>query len=84
MGKTIKRVKEVNEQVERFNKQFPEGSKVRWRSVGREGVEYKEYTVAYAALNQGDQAVAWFKEKSGCVCISEHFVDFNMENYDGN
>lgn len=62
--------------VELFNSQFPVGSKVNWRSVGKDGVPFQEYTVELPARVQNDQPVAWFKERSAMVSIESRFVDY--------
>jgi hypothetical protein len=62
--------------VEKFNKQFPVGATVPWRSIGKAGVSHKDYTVRFAARDQNGQPVAWFNERSGMVSIEPQFVNY--------
>lgn len=60
-----------------FNKMFPVGSPVEWRSI--KGGPLRTYTVAAKARNQNGQAVAWFKERLGMVSIDPMFVNYEVE-----
>jgi hypothetical protein len=62
--------------VERFNRQFPPGSRVRWRAFPSNSSPYREYTVLYEAADHNGQAVAWFRERSGMVPVEPAFVDY--------
>lgn len=65
--------------INKFNTMFPVGSKVRWRSVGNDGVPYEVLTVlGAAALLSGHSPVAWFRERVGCCSIEERFVDYAL------
>ncbi len=66
---------QVNELVDKFNKRFPLGSAVEWRSIGREGVPFKTYVVSHIAVNNYGQAVAWLLER-GMVSIEPQFVNY--------
>lgn len=62
--------------IERFNKQFPVGCKFRWRPISKGDSPYQDMTVRYPAYDLHGQAVAFAKEKSGCISIEEGFVDY--------
>jgi hypothetical protein len=66
---------EVNALVEKFNKRFPVGSAVEWRSIGRDGVPFKTHVVSHIAVNNNGQAVAWLLER-GMVSIEPQFVNY--------
>jgi hypothetical protein len=56
--------------VDKFNDQFPVGTKVRyWRGV-REGIGKEGVTNHAATLLSGHTAVAWIDGCSGCVSLS--------------
>ena len=69
-------MKETQKTVDKFNQKFPVGATVRWRSVGKPGVPYREYTVQHAACNHNGTAVAWFAERTGMVSVEPAFVDY--------
>lgn len=60
--------------IAKFNKMFPVGSTVRWRSSV--GSEYQNMTVAHAAYDNHGLAVAFFNEKSGFCSVEPLFVDY--------
>jgi hypothetical protein len=63
--------------VEKFNEMFPPGSTVRWRSIGKENVPFREYTVLYAAADHNGTPVAWFKERTEMCSVEPAFVDYS-------
>ena len=74
---------DVDELVKTFNQKFPVGSTVRWRSLNSDKCPYREYTVMCEATNHFGTPITWFREKTGMVCISAGFVDYdNYENHD--
>lgn len=62
--------------IEMFNKRFPVGSRVRWRSVGNDSAEYQLVIVRSPAYDMHGQPVVFFEERSGCCSIMEQFVDY--------
>lgn len=70
--------------VERFNKRFPIGAKVQWRSIGKDDVPFEEVTVKSAAFDSHGQAVVFFEERSGYCSIDPRFVNYGKGRTDGN
>lgn len=62
--------------IERFNTDFPVGTKLLWRSVGKSGVPHETVTVKHAAYDMHGQPVAFFEERSGCCSILPMFVAY--------
>lgn len=71
-------MKDANYLVNKFNSTFPVGSKVHWRSVGKDGVPYKTVTVKEPAYLMNGQPVTFFEERRGCCSIEEAFVLYNI------
>lgn len=67
--------------VERFNRKFPPGARVRWRSIASDSSPYQEYTVLYEAADHNGRAVAWFRERSGMVSVEPAFVDYENREF---
>lgn len=67
----------MNKIVDKFNKQFPVGSTVRWRPTYRTA-EWQEYEVRHEAYDMHGQAVAFLKGKAGCVSVEPQFLDYEI------
>lgn len=60
--------------VEKFNKRFPVGARVRWRN--HNAGDFREYTVQIEAADLNGTPVCWFMERTGMVRIDEMRVDY--------
>lgn len=68
----------VTKLVNKFNSLFPVGTKVHWRSVGRDGVPYQIVTVQHPAYVSHGQPVVFFEERRGYCSIEENFVNYHI------
>lgn len=66
----------TDEIIAEFNRRFPKGARVRWRSLASDKMPHREYTVLFAAVNHYGRAVAWFVERAGMVSVEPQFVDY--------
>lgn len=62
--------------INKFNRLYPVGSKVMWRSVNHDGVEYQEVTVQTPAYDSYGQPVCFFNERPAFCSIEPGFVDY--------
>lgn len=74
----------VKRLVERFNKLFPKGSKVEWRSINSDGVPYKTVTVQCEAYDSYGNAVCFFNEVRSFCSIEPGFVKYPKARVKGN
>lgn len=65
--------------INKFNEKYPIGSKVMWRSVNHPAYEHKQYEVREPAYLMTGRAVAFLKDKAGCVSIAPEFVDYSYQ-----
>lgn len=64
------------ELVAEFNKCFPIGSTIYWRSVDSPGSRHMSYKVRYEALLMSGQPVCFVERWSGAISIEPRFVDY--------
>jgi hypothetical protein len=65
--------------IKRFNELYPVGSQFKWRPVASDQSPYQLMTVRFPAYDMNGQAVAFANEKSGCISISDQFVDYRFK-----
>jgi hypothetical protein len=63
--------------VARFNKKYPVGSVVFWRTTPHD--EYKPMTVKFSAQLVNNQPVTWFVEKKTYCSIDPLFVNYRKK-----
>lgn len=66
----------LNLLVEYFNKNYPVGSVILWRSVSVETYPYTEMKVKQPAFLSNNQAVVFLQERPGFVSIEPEFVNY--------
>jgi len=70
--------KQAQALVDKFNKQFPPGSGVYWRSINHPSAEYEYMTVrSVAFLSSGGTPVVFFEERGAYWSIEPEFVKYD-------
>lgn len=70
MNKIARSTISLQKLVDKWNKQFPVGTQVRYWTGVREGIGNLSFTKTAAEVLEGHTAVVWLDGVSGCVALS--------------